>query len=34
MDRGKTPRKMDEKDADRIWESVVRYVYRKRGLKV
>ena len=21
-------------DADRLWESVVRYVYRKRGLKV
>ena len=23
-----------KKDADRLWESVVRYVYRKRGLKV
>ena len=23
-----------KKDADRIWESVVRYVYRKRGLKI
>ena len=22
-----------KKDADRLWESVVRYVYRKRGLK-
>ena len=21
------------KDADRLWESVVRFVYRKRGLK-
>ena len=23
-----------KKDADRIWESIVRYVYRKKGLKV
>ena len=23
-----------KKDADRLWESVVRHVYRKRGLKV
>ena len=23
-----------KKDADRLWESVVIYVYRKRGLKV
>ena len=23
-----------KKDADRLWESIVRYVYRKRGLKV
>ena len=26
--------KLMKKDADRLWESVVRYVYRKRGLKV
>ena len=23
-----------KRDADRLWESIVRYVYRKRGLKV
>ena len=23
-----------KKDADRIWESLVRYVYRKKGLKI
>ena len=23
-----------KKDVDRLWESIVRYVYRKRGLKV